>query len=87
MLFGFGEKGLTAHRFVHNTLEEPINVIPTESVYKMHWTKGGEEKSVTLWRDSEKYFEELLKAFPGTDEQIKISQFFGRQSGFHELNS
>ena len=33
MLFGFGEKGFNAHRFVFNCLEEPIDVIRHDLLY------------------------------------------------------
>jgi prolycopene isomerase len=33
MLYGFGEKGFNAHRFVFNCLEEPINMIRHDLLY------------------------------------------------------
>ena len=35
MLFGFGDKGFNAHRFVFNCLEEPIEVVKHEVLYSM----------------------------------------------------
>lgn len=36
MLFGWGEKGLSPHRFVMNELEEEIDVIPHNNLYRMY---------------------------------------------------
>ena len=37
MLFGFGEKGFNAHRFVFDCLAEPIEVVKHELLYCMHF--------------------------------------------------
>jgi len=36
ILFGWGTEGLNPHRFVMNELEEEIDMIPHESVMRMH---------------------------------------------------
>ncbi|MFX0208080.1 MAG: FAD-dependent oxidoreductase, partial [Candidatus Hodarchaeota archaeon] len=72
LLFGFSEKGLTQHRFVHNCLEEPIDVIRDDSIFRLHWKgKDGKSKEVTVWRDFERYFKELCEAFPGKEAHLK----------------
>jgi prolycopene isomerase len=37
MLFGFGDTGFNAHRFVFNCLKEPIEVVKHEQLYCMHF--------------------------------------------------
>ena len=72
ILFGFSEKGLTQHRFVHNCLEEPIDVIRDDSIFRLHWKgKDGKDKEVTIWRDFERFFKELSEAFPGKEAQLR----------------
>ena len=72
ILFGFSEKGLTQHRFVHNCLEEPIDVIRDDSIFRLHWKgKDGKDKEVTVWRDFERFFKELNEAFPGKEAQLR----------------
>ncbi|MFW9922509.1 MAG: FAD-dependent oxidoreductase [Candidatus Thorarchaeota archaeon] len=68
LLFGWEENSQTPHRFVMNTLEEEVEMIPHESIYRMHFNNG---RSVTFWKDFEKYFKELTLAFPGKDEQFR----------------
>jgi len=67
LLFGWGGSEGSPHRFVMNILEEEIDMIPHEALYKMHFG----EKSVTFYRDFEKYFKELNAAFPGREEQFR----------------
>ncbi len=67
MLFGFGEKGFRAHRFVMNELEEEIDIIPQDATYRLH-VLG---KEITYWRDFERYFAELAAAFPGQKEELR----------------
>lgn len=66
LLFGWeGEN--SAHRFVMNELEEEIDMIPHEAAYRIH--VGG--KTVTFWRDVDRYLEELTGLFPNQDRQIR----------------
>jgi phytoene dehydrogenase-like protein len=76
LLFGFSSGSDSPHRFVMNTLGEDIDVIPHEALYRMHFQNG---KSVTFWRDFERYFGELTAAFPGRDEQFRgyYEEMFG----------
>lgn len=71
MLFGFGERGYNPHRFVMNELEEEIDMIPHESIYRLH-IHG---KEVTFWRDFEKYMSELAQVFPNQEKELR--KFYG----------
>ncbi len=67
MLYGFGEKGFNAHRFVFNCLEEPINVIKHDLLYCVNF-KG---KRIKFWADVDMFAEELAQLFPSEKENIK----------------
>lgn len=68
MLFGFGEKGFNAHRFVFNSLEENIDVIKHDLLYCMNF-KG---HRIKFWDDIDLFTEELGKVFPLEKENIKV---------------
>jgi len=68
MLFGFGEKGYAPHRFVMNELEEEIDMIPHDSLYRLHLSKS---KSVTFWRDMDRFLDEIGGLFPHQDKQVR----------------
>jgi len=67
MLYGFGEKGFNAHRFVFNCLEEPIDVIRHDLLYCVNF-KG---KRIKFWADVDMFAEELAQLFPSEKENIK----------------
>ncbi|UCD83436.1 MAG: FAD-dependent oxidoreductase [Deltaproteobacteria bacterium] len=67
MLFGFGETGYKPHRFVMNELEEEIDMIPHDSIYRVH-IYG---KEITFWRDFERYFNELTAVFPNQRKELR----------------
>jgi len=67
MLFGFGEKGFNAHRFVFNCLEEPIEVIKHDLLYCVNF-KG---MRIRFWADIDMFSEELAQVFPSEKENIK----------------
>jgi prolycopene isomerase len=67
MLFGFGEKGFNAHRFVFNCLEEPIDVIKHDLLYCVNF-KG---KRIRFWPDIDMFADELAQVFPSEKENIK----------------
>ncbi|UCD84547.1 MAG: FAD-dependent oxidoreductase [Deltaproteobacteria bacterium] len=67
MMFGFGEKGFNAHRFVMNELEEEIDIIPHDSLYRMHIFG----KQITFWRDFERFFRELVAVFPNQERELR----------------
>lgn len=68
MLFGWAEKGYKPHRYVMNELEEEIDMIPNDSIYRMHFLK---DKEVTFWRDFDRYIEELVRAFPHQEKELR----------------
>ena len=66
LLFGWeGENSV--HRFVMNELEEEIDMIPHDAAYRIHL--GG--KTVTFWRDLNRYLDELTALFPKQDREIR----------------
>ena len=67
MLFGFGDTGFNAHRFVFNCLEEPIDVIKHDLLYCVNF-KG---KRIRFWADLGMFAEELAQVFPAEKENIK----------------
>ena len=67
MLFGFGEKGFNAHRFVFNCLEEPIDVIKHDLLYCVNIG----DRRVRFWADTDMFAEELAQVFPGERANIK----------------
>ena len=66
MLYGFGELGYNAHRFVFNCLEEPIDVIKHELLYCVNF-KG---RRIRFWPDVERFADELSEIFPSQRENI-----------------
>lgn len=67
MLYGFGENGFNAHRFVFNCLEEPIDMIQHDLLYCVNF-KG---RRIPFWSDIDKFSEELADIFPAEKENIK----------------
>lgn len=66
MLYGFGEHGFNAHRFVFNCLEEPIDVIRHDLLYVVNF-KG---RKIRFWADVDRFAEELSLCFPAQKKQI-----------------
>ncbi|HUX48821.1 MAG TPA: FAD-dependent oxidoreductase [Dehalococcoidia bacterium] len=67
MLFGFGEKGFNAHRFVFNCLEEPIDVIKHDLLYCVNFNG----QRIKFWPDLDMFAEELAQVFPAEKENIR----------------
>ncbi|NLC85164.1 MAG: NAD(P)/FAD-dependent oxidoreductase, partial [Ruminococcaceae bacterium] len=67
MLYGFGEKGFNAHRFVFNCLEEPIDIIQHDLLYRVNY----QDKRIPFWLDVERFSTELASFFPDEAENIK----------------
>lgn len=67
MLFGFGEAGYNPPRFIMNELEEDIDLIPHESIYRMQL----DGRQITFWRDMDRFLEELIAEFPHQDKEIR----------------
>jgi len=70
MLYGFGEQGFNAHRFVMNCLEEPIDVIRHETLYTVHY----QGRAIRFWPDVNRFVEELSEVFP--TERVAIRRFY-----------
>ncbi len=66
MLYGFGERGFNAHRFVFNCLEEPIDVLKHDLLYVVNY----EGERVRFYPDVERFSEELARVFPSQREAI-----------------
>jgi len=66
MLYGFGEHGFNAHRFVFNALEEPIDIIRHDLLYCVNF-KG---KRIRFWADVDRFADELSEIFPAERENI-----------------
>ena len=67
MLYGFGERGFNAHRFVMNALEEPIDMLKHELLYVVNY----EGQRVRFYADVERFAGELARVFPTQEQQIK----------------
>ncbi len=67
MLYGFGEKGFNAHRFVVNCLEEPIDVIRHDLLYAVTF-KG---RRIPFWADVDRFAAELAEVFPTEKDNIR----------------
>lgn len=67
MLYGFGEKGFNSHRFLFNVLEEPIDVIKHDMLYRVNF----DGYKVNFYNDLDKFIDELSKVFPKDRENIK----------------
>lgn len=67
MIFGFGESGFNPHRFVFNELEEEIEVIHHEYLYRLIY----DGFPILFGKDFEDYFTTLEKLFPDAISQIR----------------
>ncbi|MHC1720145.1 MAG: phytoene desaturase family protein [Clostridiaceae bacterium] len=67
MLYGFGETGFNAHRFVFNCLEEPMDIIRHDLLYCVNF-KG---RRIKFWEDIDLFVVELSGVFPREKENIK----------------
>lgn len=70
MLYGFGENGFNAHRFVFNSLEEHIDVVQHELLYCITY-KG---HRIRFWPDVHRFADELSEVFP--QERANIHRFY-----------
>lgn len=67
MLYGFGEKGFNSHRFVFNALEEPIDIIKHDMLYRVNF----DGHKVNFYQDLDKFIDELSEVFPNERENIE----------------
>ena len=67
MLYGFGERGFNAHRFVLTCLEEPIDMIKHDLLYGVVY----EGKRIPFYADVDRFAKELAELFPGEGKNIR----------------
>ena len=67
VFMGCGEVGFTPHHFVMNELEEEIDLIRHEAMYRLH----AYGSKVTFWRDLDRYLDELIVMFPREEKGIR----------------
>jgi len=67
LLYGFETSGYNPHRFVMNELEESIDLIRHDYVYRMRLPRG----TVTFWRDQERFLAELCALYPHEESGIR----------------
>jgi carotene isomerase len=68
MLFGWNpETSYKPHVYVMNEIEEPIDMIPHDAIYRMQILG---DKTITFWRDFDKFFAEITAVFPHQKEQL-----------------
>lgn len=80
MLYGFGEKGYNAHRFVFNCLEEPIDIIRHDYLYCVNFMG----REIHFWPDVERFADELSEVFPS--EKVNIHRFYhDMQKIYHDV--
>jgi prolycopene isomerase len=70
MLYGFGEKGFSPHRFVFNCLEEPIDMIRHDLLYVVNYRS----RNIRFFADLDRFIEELGEVFPS--EALNIRRFY-----------
>lgn len=66
MLYGFGEHGFNAHRFVFGCLEEPIDMIRHDFLYCVRYNG----RRIRFWPDTDRFAEELADVFPSEKDNI-----------------
>ena len=66
MLYGFGEKGFNSHRFVFNSLEEPIDMVRHDLLYCVNF----KNHRIRFFSDVDQFACELSKAFPSEENNI-----------------
>lgn len=67
MLFGFGQHGFNAHRFVFNCLEEPIDMIKHDLLYCVNFNGH----RIRFWPDVDQFVDELSQVFPSEAPNIR----------------
>jgi prolycopene isomerase len=60
MLYGFGSRGFNPHRFVMNELDEPIDIIKHEHLYRVIY----DGHPITFCADIDLFMEQLEQLFP-----------------------
>ncbi len=78
VFLGCGETGFSPHTFVMNELEEELNLIPRKSIYRMHL----DGKTVSFWRDLDRYLDELTEMFPNQASELRA--LYAEMRAFYE---
>lgn len=78
MIYGFGEHGFNAHRFVFNALEEPIDVIRHDLLYVVNYNGH----RIRFFNEIDKFVEELSSVFP--QEKEGIHRFYRDMSKIYQ---
>lgn len=71
MLYGFGESGYNAHRFVMNALGEPLSVVRHDLLYIVNY----EGHRIPFPQDIPTFIDTLAQVFPG--ERRALEAFYG----------
>ncbi len=79
MLFGFGEKGYNPPRFIMNEIEEEIDIITHDSIYRMQL----DGHRITFWRDMDRFLDELTAAYPHQDRELRA--FYAELKKFYDI--
>lgn len=74
MLYGFGDTGFNAHRFVFNSLEEPMDILRHDLLYAVTF-KG---QRIPFGEDMEAFIRGLSRLFP--EEEGNLRRFYGDMS-------
>ncbi len=67
MLYGFGQRGFNAHRFLFNCLEESFQALRHELLYTVHYR----DRTIRFPADVNAFIEELSAAFPRQKNNIR----------------
>ncbi|MDD4036918.1 MAG: FAD-dependent oxidoreductase [Sphaerochaeta sp.] len=78
MLFGWGEKGFNAHRFLFNCLEEPITIIQHDLLYCVHY----DGKKVNFYPSIAQFIDEVATLFPG--QRDNLVRFYADMQSMYE---
>lgn len=70
MLYGWGPSGFNPHRFVMNSLEEPISMIKHDLLYRVVY----DGRPIDFWADLDRFADELGEIFPS--EKRNILRFY-----------
>ncbi|MFA5006109.1 MAG: FAD-dependent oxidoreductase [Candidatus Izemoplasmatales bacterium] len=70
MLYGWGPSGFNPHRFVMNSLEEPISMIKHDLLYCVVY----DGRRINFWADLDRFADELGEVFPS--ERRNILRFY-----------
>ncbi len=70
MLFGFGERGFSPHRFLMNVLGEPVTMIRHRALFRLNYG----DDPIVFWPEIDRYLAELARVFP--TERGELEAFY-----------